>query len=79
MKKNKITFAVIIAAEIAAIVISLVVFNGLFSLWAVCLLAVELAAATMFFIHAESYENQLELILVPFYCSDCGDIYLFDC
>ena len=69
MKKNKITFAVIIAAEIAAIVISLVVFNGLFSLWAVCLLAVELAAATMFFIHAESYENQLELILVPFFMS----------
>ena len=69
MKKNKITFAVIIAAEIAAIVISLVVFNGLFSLWAVCLLAVELAAAIMFFIHAESYENQLELILVPFFMS----------
>ena len=69
MKKNKITFAVIIAAEIAAIVISLVVFSGLFSWWAVCLLAVELAAATMFFIHAESYENQLELILVPFFMS----------
>lgn len=69
MKKNKITFAVIIAAEIAAIVISIVVFNGLFSLWAVCLLAIELAAATMFFIHAESYENQLELILVPFFTS----------
>ena len=65
MKKNKITFAVIIAAEIAAIVISLVVFNGLFSLWAVCLLAVELAAATMFFIHAESHAHERVVIIIP--------------
>lgn len=69
MKKNKITFAVIIAAEIVAIVLSLVVFNGLYPLWAVCLLAVELVAAVMLFIHAESFENQLELILVPLFVS----------
>ncbi len=69
MKKNKITFAVIIAAEIVAIVLSLVVFNGLYSLGAVCLLAVELVAAGMVFIHADNFENQLELILVPLFMS----------
>lgn len=69
MKKNKITFAVIIAAEIVAIVLSLIVFGGLYSFWAVCLLAAEFAAAVMFFIHAESFENQLELILVPLFMS----------
>ena len=54
MKKNKITFAVIIAAEIAAIVISLVVCSGLFSLWEVWLLSVELGVATILFIYGES-------------------------
>lgn len=69
MKKNKIAFAVIIAAEIVAIVLSLVVFSGLYPLWAVCLLTAELVAAEMLFVHAESFENQLEIILVPFFMS----------
>ena len=68
MKKNKITFAVIIAAEIAAIVISIVVFNGLFSLWAVCLLAIELAAATMFLSMPKTMKISLSLYSSRFLC-----------
>lgn len=69
MKKNNLTFAIIIAAEIAATIFSLTVFSQTYSLWAVCLLVVELIAAIAFFIHAEDYENQLELMLMPLFIS----------
>ncbi len=69
MKKDNLTFIIIVAAEITAVIFSFSVFSKLYSLWAVCLLAIELIAAIAFFIHADDYKNQLELILTPLFIS----------
>lgn len=66
MKRKGLTAAIIIATELAAIILSVIVFAGGYTVWTMLLLAVELTVAAAFFIHAEDYENQLEIILLPF-------------
>lgn len=69
MKKERIFFWTVIAAEIVAAVLPLVVFSGLYSFAITAVVALELLAATAVLFHAESYENQLELLLLPFIVS----------
>ena len=69
MKKERIFFWTVIAAEMIAAVLPLVVFSGLYSFAITAVVALELLAATAVLFHAESYENQLELLLLPFIVS----------
>lgn len=69
MKKERIFFWTVIAAEIVAAVLPLIVFSGLYSFLITAVVALELLTATALLCHAESFENQLELLLLPFIVS----------
>lgn len=69
MKKRGLAFPVIIATELAALVLSVIVFAGEYTVWSMLLLAAELSVSVMIFIHAEDYENQLEIILLSLVAS----------
>ena len=69
MKKERIFFWTVIAAETVAALLPLFVFSGLYSFAITAVVALELLATTAVFFHTESYENQLEILLLPFIIS----------
>lgn len=66
MKKDRITFGLIVSAELIAIILSLVVFHGIYSFLTVAVLTLELLVGAGWLIHNERYDNQLEMLLLSF-------------
>lgn len=69
MKKEKSIFVVTVVTEIIAIFLSNIVLKNSTTVGYVILLAIEMFILIAGLIHINEYENQIELLLVPFFIS----------